>query len=468
MLAKWPKTSSTSHYIIEKTIGQGTFGKVKLASHKYTKEKVAVKIIEKVKIPNAKDNLRIAREISILRLLKSQYTLKLYEVIETRQEIWIICEYLPDGELYNYIVKSIRVSESESLFFFQQLIFGIEYLHSLGITHRDIKPENLFLQKSHLKIGDFGLSCKNAPGELLKTACGSPCFAAPEMIQGKKYQGHISDIWSCGVVLYSLLCGYLPFEDENMAKLFQKISNADYKFPSFLKGPAKELIQKMLEVDVGKRINVSEIKKDPWFCKGNFTSELNENEKVSEEVLRELEKVGLSKNDVKESLKNGNDHISTCYFLMKKQWEKKMIRKGKTLRKPRRLLSSRSSAYTNPASPLRSLSKTPIVPLKKHNSQGPFQKSPQNSLIQPPLLTGPYNVNLLSLKPLLSLKSILSSVLANSNSAYLCKFFQYSCKSNQISYTLSISRLKSTLPIYHISVSSSCPQSIIDQIIAVL
>ena len=175
-------------------------------------------------------------------------------------------EYANGGELFDYIVKRKRLQESEACKFFQQIISGVEYIHRVRICHRDLKPENLLLDdKNNIKIVDFGLSNTYREGETLKTACGSPCYAAPEMIAGKRYQGLISDIWSCGIILYAMSCGYLPFEDPNTNKLYKKILNCDYLIPGFISSNCKDLIKKVLNTDPVMRYQIKDIRAHDWF-----------------------------------------------------------------------------------------------------------------------------------------------------------------------------------------------------------
>jgi len=159
-------------------------------------------------------------------------------------------EYAPGGELFDYIVANTRLEEQEACKYMQQIISGVEYIHQLKIVHRDLKPENLLLDyNKNLKIVDFGLSNTYSDGELLKTACGSPCYAAPEMIAGKKYSGSKVDIWSCGVIMFALICGFLPFEDPDTAKLYKKILSGEFKIPSFVSSDAKDLMRMILNTD---------------------------------------------------------------------------------------------------------------------------------------------------------------------------------------------------------------------------
>lgn len=191
---------------------------------------------------------------------------QLYEIIETSKQLFLIMEYANGGELFDYIVKRKRLQEQEACKFFQQLISGVEYIHKVRVCHRDLKPENLLLDdKNNVKIVDFGLSNTYREGETLKTACGSPCYAAPEMIAGKRYQGLISDIWSCGIILYAMSCGYLPFEDPNTNKLYKKILNCDYLIPGFISSSCKDLIKRILNTDPVTRFTIKDIRYHDWF-----------------------------------------------------------------------------------------------------------------------------------------------------------------------------------------------------------
>ena len=175
-------------------------------------------------------------------------------------------EYASGGELFDYIVKRKRLQEEEACRFMQQIISGVEYIHKVRICHRDLKPENLLLDdQNNIKIVDFGLSNTYNEGDTLKTACGSPCYAAPEMIAGKRYQGLNSDIWSCGIILYAMVCGYLPFEDPNTSKLYKKIINGDCLIPGFISKTSKDLIKKILNTDPKERFKISDIRAHEWY-----------------------------------------------------------------------------------------------------------------------------------------------------------------------------------------------------------
>ena len=222
-------------FVLSEKLGQGTFGIVVLATHQITGEKVAVKILEKEKILQEADKTRIEREIKILKNMHHNNIVHLYDIKETSSSLYIIMEYISGKELFDYIISKKRLSEIESCNFYQQIISGIEYLGKIKVVHRDIKPENLLLdEQKNIKIVDFGLSNIYPKNELLSTACGSPCYAAPEMINGEAYMGLRVDIWSSGIVLFAMLCGYLPFEDEDNEILYKKITEGKFKIQKYI------------------------------------------------------------------------------------------------------------------------------------------------------------------------------------------------------------------------------------------
>ncbi|CUA70674.1 carbon catabolite-derepressing protein kinase [Rhizoctonia solani] len=255
-------------YSIIKDIGEGTFGKVKLAVHTLTQAKVALKFISKERINALNMRTRVGREVSYLRLLRHPHIIKLYEIITTPTDIVMVIEYA-EGELFNFIVENGRMSEVAARQFFQQMMCAIDYSHRLKVVHRDLKPENVLLDgQNNVKIADFGLSNVMTDGDFLKTSCGSPNYAAPEVIGGKLYAGPEIDVWSCGVILYVMLCGRLPFEDEHVPALFRKITEGMYHVPNYLSREAQELIRGMLAVDPVKRLTVPEILTVPWVAGG--------------------------------------------------------------------------------------------------------------------------------------------------------------------------------------------------------
>lgn len=254
-------------YNVVKTLGEGSFGKVKLAIHQISGQKVALKIISRRKLVTRDMAGRIEREIQYLQLLRHPHIIKLYTVITTPGEIIMVLEYA-GGELFDYIVQNGKMAEDKARKFFQQIVCAVEYCHRHKIVHRDLKPENLLLDEQlNVKIADFGLSNIMTDGNFLKTSCGSPNYAAPEVISGKLYAGPEVDVWSCGVILYVLLCGRLPFDDEYIPALFKKIAQGNYTMPAYLSSGASRLIKKMLQTNPVNRISVEEIRQDPWFQK---------------------------------------------------------------------------------------------------------------------------------------------------------------------------------------------------------
>ncbi|KAF4550516.1 Sucrose non-fermenting protein kinase-like protein [Elsinoe fawcettii] len=256
-----------NQYIVHRTLGEGSFGKVKLATHKMTNQKVALKVITRSKMLTRDMAGRIEREIQYLQLLRHPHIIKLYTVVTTPKEIVMVLEYA-GGELFDYIVQHGRLPEDRARKFFQQILCAVEYCHRHKIVHRDLKPENLLLDdQQNVKIADFGLSNIMTDGNFLKTSCGSPNYAAPEVISGKLYAGPEVDVWSCGVILYVLLTGRLPFDDEYIPALFKKIQQGTYNAPTYISKEAARLIKRMLQVNPVLRITVQEIRQDPWFTK---------------------------------------------------------------------------------------------------------------------------------------------------------------------------------------------------------
>ena len=263
------KHDTIGDYKIGPKIGQGTFSKVCQGIHIPTGEKVAIKILPKNQIKEKNDRIRIEKEISLQKKLHHQNIIQQYSILDTEKSIYIITEYCSGGELFDYIVSKRRLQEIEACRIYQQLINGLEYLHKQKICHRDLKPENLLFDSKHnLKIADFGLSNDYVFGKL-STPCGSPCYAAPEMVTGRQYYGDTVDIWSSGIVLYSMVCGYLPFEDDNQSVLFNKIAKGLFTMPSFLSNSCKDLIKNILITNPSKRYGFQEIKKHPWFMSVN-------------------------------------------------------------------------------------------------------------------------------------------------------------------------------------------------------
>ncbi|RAH44399.1 SNF1 family serine/threonine-protein kinase [Aspergillus brunneoviolaceus CBS 621.78] len=252
-------------YQTVKILGEGSFGKVKLAIHQPSGRQVALKIISRRKLLSRDMVGRVEREIQYLQLLRHPHIIKLYTVIATKTDIVMVLEYA-ERELFDYLVKRGRCNDAEARKFFQQIICAVEYCHRHKIVHRDLKPENLLIDREkNVKIADFGLSNIMTDGNFLKTSCGSPNYAAPEVISGKLYAGPEVDVWSCGVILYVLLVGRLPFDDDYIPALFKKIAAGNFHMPAYISSGAARLIRSMLQVHPVHRITIPEIRQDPWF-----------------------------------------------------------------------------------------------------------------------------------------------------------------------------------------------------------
>ena len=258
-----------SNYELKGILGKGTFSKVKLAINKITKEKVAIKIIDKQKALNKNSYERIKREISILKNISHPNVIKVIDTKEDSNNYYFIMEYCQNGELFLLIANNKRLDEKKASFYFFQLINGLNYLHINRIVHRDLKPENLLLSKEKiLKIIDFGLSNYTLDNQYLNTPCGSPSYASPEMIKGRKYNGFLSDIWSCGIILYVMLCGYLPFEGFSNNDLFRKILKCKVNYPKSIDKTAVDLMKNILVTDPENRFDINKIKQHPFYLRG--------------------------------------------------------------------------------------------------------------------------------------------------------------------------------------------------------
>lgn len=266
-----------------RTLGRGSTGRVRLAKNINTGQLAAVKIVPKAnfkKLENPKykrasitankDRLPygIEREIIIMKLINHQNIMGLYDVWENKNDLYLILEYIEGGELFDYLIKRGKLSEHEAIQYFKQIIDGIHYLHQFNICHRDLKPENLLLDfNKNIKIADFGMAALEVREKLLETSCGSPHYASPEIVAGKNYHGAPSDIWSCGIILFALLTGHLPFDDENIRKLLLKVQSGQFVMPDYLSWEAQDLISKMLCVDPNDRITIDVIMTHPLLTK---------------------------------------------------------------------------------------------------------------------------------------------------------------------------------------------------------
>ncbi|CAB4284915.1 unnamed protein product [Prunus armeniaca] len=258
-------------YEMGRLLGQGTFAKVHHARNLKTGISVAIKIIDKERVLKVGMIDQIKREISVMRLIRHPNVVELYEVMASKTKIYFVMEYVKGGELFDKVSKG-KLKEDVARKYFQQLISAVDYCHSRGVCHRDLKPENLLLDENeNLKVSDFGLSAlgesKRQDG-LLHTTCGTPAYVAPEVINRKGYDGTKADIWSCGVILYVLLAGYLPFHDSNLMEMYRKIGKGDFKFPNWFSPEVRKLLSKILDPNPKTRISMAKIMQNSWFRKG--------------------------------------------------------------------------------------------------------------------------------------------------------------------------------------------------------
>ncbi|KAL5716315.1 cAMP-dependent protein kinase [Ranunculus cassubicifolius] len=259
-------------YELGRTLGEGSFAKVKFARNVQTGENVAIKILDKEKLFKHKMIGQIKREISTMKLIKHPNVIRMYEVMASKTKIYIVLEFVTGGELFDKIASSGRLKEDEARKYFQQLINAVDYCHSRGVCHRDLKPENLLLDANGvLKVSDFGLSAlpqQVREDGLLHTTCGTPNYVAPEVVHSKGYDGAKADLWSCGVILFVLMAGYLPFEDSNLMALYKKIFKADFTCPPWFSTSAKKLVKRILDPNPASRITIAEVIENDWFKKG--------------------------------------------------------------------------------------------------------------------------------------------------------------------------------------------------------
>ncbi|XP_073143494.1 CBL-interacting protein kinase 23 [Henckelia pumila] len=259
-------------YELGRTLGEGTFAKVKFAKNLETGENVAIKILDKEKVLKHKMIGQIKREISTMKLIRHPNVIRMYEVMASKTKIYIVMEFVTGGELFDKIASRGRLKEDEARTYFHQLINAVDYCHSRGVYHRDLKPENLLLDATGiLKVSDFGLSAlpqQVREDGLLHTTCGTPNYVAPEVINDKGYDGAKADLWSCGVILFVLMAGYLPFEESNLVTLYKKIFKADFSIPPWFSSGAKKLIKRILDPNPLTRITIAELLENDWFKKG--------------------------------------------------------------------------------------------------------------------------------------------------------------------------------------------------------
>uniref|UniRef100_A0A1J3EVJ2 non-specific serine/threonine protein kinase n=1 Tax=Noccaea caerulescens TaxID=107243 RepID=A0A1J3EVJ2_NOCCA len=272
-------------YEVGRTIGERTFAKVRFARDSETGETVTLMILDKEKVLKHKMAEQMKKEISTMKPINHPNVVRLYEVLASKAKIYIVLEFVSGGKLFDKLTNDGRMKEEEARRYFQQLINAVDYCHSRGVYHGDLKLEKLILDaQGNLKVSDFGLSAlsRQVRGDgLLHTACGTPNYAAPEVLNDQGYDGATADLWSCGVILFVLLAGYLPFEDSNLMTLYKKITNAEYHCPPWLSPGAKNLIVRILDPNPVTRITIPEILQDAWFKKNYKPAVFEEKEEAN-------------------------------------------------------------------------------------------------------------------------------------------------------------------------------------------
>ncbi|XP_064484711.1 MAP/microtubule affinity-regulating kinase 3-like isoform X12 [Ornithodoros turicata] len=328
------RTSEEPHigrYRLLKTIGKGNFAKVKLAKHVPTGKEVAIKIIDKTQL-NPSSLQKLFREVRIMKMLDHPNIVKLYQVIETEKTLYLVMEYASGGEVFDYLVAHGRMKEKEARAKFRQIVSAVQYCHQKRIIHRDLKAENLLLDgEMNIKIADFGFSNEFVPGMKLDTFCGSPPYAAPELFQGKKYDGPEVDVWSLGVILYTLVSGSLPFDGANLKELRERVLRGKYRIPFYMSTDCENLLKKFLVLNPAKRATLEAIMKDKWMNIGYEEDELKpyvepetdfgDSKRIGWSPRAEvLMSMGYSRDEIEDSLRNRKyDEIMANYLLLGKR-----------------------------------------------------------------------------------------------------------------------------------------------------
>nr|XP_034187178.1 serine/threonine-protein kinase SIK3-like isoform X6 [Osmia lignaria] len=319
------KLIRVGYYELEKTIGKGNFAVVKMATHVVTKSKVAIKIIDKTKL-NEENLAKIFREVHIMKRLRHPHIIRLYQVMETEKMIYLVTEYAPGGEIFDHLVRNGRMPEPEARRIFRQIVLAVRYLHHQRVVHRDLKAENLLLDAdNNIKLADFGFSNEYTPGVPLSTWCGSPPYAAPEIFEGKHYDGPRADVWSLGVVLYVLVCGALPFDGPTMQLLRSVVISGKFRIPFFMSAECEKLIRHMLVVEPERRLSISQILAHSWMG-GDGVTEPEPGGCSPENVPPQLNQIvidnmltlpGLTAETLLNAVQgNAFDHVSAIYNLL--------------------------------------------------------------------------------------------------------------------------------------------------------
>ncbi|XP_048455680.1 MAP/microtubule affinity-regulating kinase 3a isoform X8 [Rhincodon typus] len=310
------------NYRLLKTIGKGNFAKVKLARHILTGREVAIKIIDKTQL-NPTSLQKLFREVRIMKCLNHPNIVKLFEVIETEKTLYLVIEYASGGEVFDYLVAHGRMKEKEARAKFRQIVSAVQYCHQKQIVHRDLKAENLLLDADmNIKIADFGFSNEFTVGSKLDTFCGSPPYAAPELFQGKKYDGPEVDVWSLGVILYTLVSGSLPFDGQNLKELRERVLRGKYRIPFYMSTDCENLLKRFLVLNPSKRGTLEQIMKDRWINAGHDDDELRPFVEPDLDIsdtkrIDIMVGMGYTLEEIQESLaKMKYDEITATYLLL--------------------------------------------------------------------------------------------------------------------------------------------------------
>ncbi|XP_064159593.1 MAP/microtubule affinity-regulating kinase 4 isoform X1 [Anguilla rostrata] len=339
------------NYRLLKTIGKGNFAKVKLARHILTGREVAIKIIDKTQL-NPTSLQKLFREVRIMKGLNHPNIVQLFEVIETDKTLYLIMEYASGGEVFDYLVSHGRMKEKEARAKFRQIVSAVHYCHQKNIVHRDLKAENLLLDAdSNIKIADFGFSNEFTLGNKLDTFCGSPPYAAPELFQGKKYDGPEVDIWSLGVILYTLVSGSLPFDGQNLQELRERVLRGKYRVPFYMSTDCEGILRRFLVLNPTKRCTLEQIMKDKWMNAGYEGEELKPHVEPVEDYndasrIEVMVGMGYSREEIKDALTNQKyNEVTATYLLLgrKNELEGSESRSGSSLS----LARVRPSTITN-------------------------------------------------------------------------------------------------------------------------
>ncbi|VDI05414.1 MAP/microtubule affinity-regulating kinase, partial [Mytilus galloprovincialis] len=293
-----------------------------MASHIQSKKKVAIKIIDKTQL-NPSSLQKLFREVRIMKMLDHPNIVKLFEVIQTEKTLYLVMEYASGGEVFDYLVAHGRMKEKEARAKFRQIVSAVQYCHQKHIVHRDLKAENLLLDGDmNIKIADFGFSNEFVPGNKLDTFCGSPPYAAPELFQGKKYDGPEVDVWSLGVILYTLVSGSLPFDGQNLKELRERVLRGKYRIPFYMSTDCENLLKKFLVLNPTKRASLENIMKDRWNNMGYEDKELKPYTEPPKDLLdsKRIElmvNMGYSRKDIEDTITHQKyDDIQATYLLL--------------------------------------------------------------------------------------------------------------------------------------------------------